>query len=389
MATANFRGSDTLNNPLYDDFGHPRYQGAGGQVDADPFGNNPTQVGSDGSPLIVSPQDVGLSKDAHNSTLQDIGADLGFGMSEADKDKINQAKTQEARLQALRGSIPDFAAASIIDPYKDVQSYKTGDPLNLDNAKGDLFNPDGTIRDTAGRGYQLEGANDFQDIVNSGGHDAVSDAYYEQKRASAEQAARAQREAGVQSLQQKGMYNGGAGIMNELYAARGVGDAAHMAALGAAAQQQQRHDSAINSMATLGGNIQSGDDSWNKWMGSEQANYGRDKSNLDQSADVANFNRTNSTNDQNTQMRDRLIVQNHQLPWQEFNAYSQLTGQQGQAGAATGAAQKSGEANPVAAIGDLVDKGAKVVELAHGLPPVGSGTAAKPKEPDEFGDDFK
>lgn len=374
----------------YDPNKDPYTYHGGGAPDSDPFGNNPSGVGPDGSPYVFSPNDPGSIKPSDNSALQDFGAAIGFGRSDADKDKVARAKLQEERLRALGQTIPGVINASAVDPYKDVQSYSAGAPLNLDNAKADLYNPDGTVRDTAGRGYEQGGADYFSGVMNGGGHDAVSDAYYEQKRAQAEQAGRAQREAGVQQLQQRGMYNGGAGVMNSLYAARSVGGDAHTAALGAAGMAQARRDNAATQSANIGQGMQSGDDQWGQWFAGAKTGYGHDKSNLDQNADVSNTNRTNATNDANVGMRDRLIVQNHQLPMQGYNMYSSLINGQGNAGAATSGAQSSTEANPVAAVGDFIDKGSKVVELASGLPPVGSGTAAAPKKKvDEFGDDIR
>lgn len=384
MPVAKYQGQGALYDPNTGEYGNP-----GAATDSDSFGN-PTQVDANGKPLVFSPSDPGGIKESHNGALKSIGASLGFGMSDADKDARARAKLQEDRLKGLGATIPDVIDASYVDPYKDIQNYRAGDPLDLTNAKTDLYSPEGTTRDLTGRGYQT-GAADYLGGVMQSGHDAASDAYYEQKRAQAEQAGRAQRQAGVQQLQQRGMYNGGAGIMNELYAARSVGSDAHNAALGASAQAQARKDNAATQSASVGQGIQSGDDSWGKWFEGEQANYGRDRSNLDQNADVSNYNRKNTVNDQNTQMRDRLIVQNHQLPMTGYNMYRDLIGNQGRAGSNTSGVEKATEANPVAAVGDLVDKGAKVVELVHGLPPVGAGTAAPPKEklPDEYGDDLR
>lgn len=360
---------------------------SGGASSGNPFGNAGAS-GTGGQDLVYTPTPTGGPRTVNQGAIKDVGGWLGLNSTDEEKNAIARAKDQAAKVDALGATIPGVINASYVDPYKDVQYYSAGTPLDLSGAKADLYDPSTgkpyVAAKTTGRDAEGRSIDYLDTLIAGDGRDAAGDAYYEGKRADAEQAARAQREAGMQNLQERGQANGGAGIMNELYASSDVARNAHNAALGAAAMQQARRDNANTSRANIGANVQGQDqtaanaeNNFDQWFSGQMTNYGRDKSNLDQNERVTNFNRTNTTNDANTTLRDRLIVQNKQLPMQGFEMYRNLVGDQGAASGQVSALENKYAANPVAVVGDLVDKGAKVVELANGLPPVGAGTGKK------------
>lgn len=280
--------------------------------------------------------------------------------------KKNYEKTAERmRLDLERGAIDDVVKASTLDP-SEIDQYEVGEDISYDDAIGALYDPSQIKRDTTGRDYQT-GALDYLGGVMASGRDAASDAYYEGQRADAEQAARAQREAGMQNLEEQGRASGGGALLNELMAARDVGTNANRAALESSALMQARKDKAASEMGTLGGNVQGADDDWLSWYTDKQTDYGHDVSGIKQSEAATNWERRNKVNDINTGMVNEATVSNKSLPAWAYGQYGRTSGAaSGSSTSGVGPTTDQHQYGGIREAGALLDTGAKIYELGWG-----------------------
>lgn len=209
--------------------------------------------------------------------------------------------------------------------------------------------------DPQGRNVQNQARQYFSDIMKNGGHDAASDAYYEKQRSDAEQAGRAQREAGMQQLAAQGRQSGGAGVLNQLMASRDAAANANAAALGAASMAQGRRDEAGQQVGNIGQNLAGqslaqaqgqnafalnkaqAQDAMKANLGDWLGKYGSQAAGIEQTGQDSNVARQNAVQDQNTGLLNQNTLRNSDLIQQDYQNQFNKTAAQGNArlGAAT------------------------------------------------------
>ncbi len=335
-----------------DEWGNPvQHEGDGFGNPEDPAARDPRQFNADGTAKTAQQMlDEWKASPEGAAYFAEIPA---FMRPKIEHKMLADFARREAsnRSISLEGRVEGAVDASTIDPWNDVKYYEPGEKLDLSDAKADLWNPDEAQQESAaaglrftesptdGRDAQVDALDYFGGIVEGDGHDAVSDAEYEMKRADAEQAARAQREAGMQNLEERGMGNSGASVLNELMAARDVGAQGHEAALGAAATAQARRDNAGSSLAEHGNTLQTADyehandrdafgfkqagmkDDWQQVLGDWNETLGVNTSTLSRDEDTNDWVRTNDTSDKNVGVFNNVVEHNKDLPWKAFDAY--------------------------------------------------------------------
>lgn len=387
MATAKFIGSGE-----YDD--KERYE-------RDDFGNAPEPGGDIPMPESVQSFDEWWASEesaAAHAAMDKVPSFMKQQMMNQLREQYTQQETVK-RAEAIEDVVPGVVDASRIDPNGEVTYYQPGTPLDLSSAKDELWDPlngrtSSAYEDLEFVGPQGEGrdaqvsALGYLDDVAADGTDAVSDAQYEFYRSDAEQAARAQREAGVQNLQERGMYGGGAGIMNELMVASDISRDTHNAALESAAIAQARRDAANRDRSSAGATLYGQDtavaqnenafnttqaggvDSFDQWFSDQQAEYGRNRSDLEQNESVTNWNRGNTTHDKNVGMRNDVLFHNKDLPFRGLDAFSDADAasrgeKHGEVDYLRGEREQDEAANdPWNIVGRVADTGGKVVGLS-------------------------
>ncbi len=342
MGTAQFHGQQ-LEDDQVDAFGNPINNGSG-------FGNA-TPPPANGS---YATADEMIAAMQASPQWKDVPPFMREKLIAEARIKFERVE-QEGRAKAIEDRIPGLIEDSRVDPNADLKFYTNGDPLDLSRSVNDLYDPtkgpqhsasqglDFTESDKTGRGAQVNSLDYFGGVMKSG-HDDASDAYYEAKRADAEQSARAQRDAAQQNLDEQGRGSGGASLLNELMSARDVSSQGHNAALGAAAMAQGRKDHAADSNARVGYGLQSQDNAWANdktqfgmdkaddedafqfWYGDKLTGFGKDKSMLHQNEDVTNYGRDKQVRDANVPIYNGAVYHNAGLPAQEWSMLGDANG---------------------------------------------------------------
>lgn len=344
--------------------------------------DNPTFGGGGDAPLFTAPQTI-PDFDAWYASDDPEAAKLRQALDKAPsfmkQDLLSQIKADyqsKAAVQnatAVQNAVPEVIEASKYDAG-DIPDYGVVSEVDFSNAINALYDPSNIKRDLTGRNIQLDTADYFGDVMKSGTDDA-SEAYYQGKRADAEQSARAQREAAMQQLQETGRDTGGAGILSELMASSDLQRDTSAAALGAKAMMQDRKDAAAGKYGMTGADIQGGDDDWTKYYTGEQVDYGKNKSGILQTEEVDNVNRLWDTYDKNTANDIGAYYHNKDLPMQGFGMFSgansDVRGEMGDSEAQARAdhAQYVADQFGFDDISQGVDAGAKIFQLTQGAPP--------------------
>jgi len=115
--------------------------------------------------------------------------------------------------------------------------------------------------DTRGLDAQRAALSGYDDIVNQGGLTAIDRAAIAESQQGREQELRGNREAIMQNAQEQGRAGGNAQLLSQMQAAQGTGNQRAMDDIRTNALALSRKDSALGSLGDLGGQVQTSQDS--------------------------------------------------------------------------------------------------------------------------------
>lgn len=166
----------------------------------------------------------------------------------------------QAKLSAQQAASEyDGISAPEIDKL-DPRYFKEGSALDLQGFELGDAGPS-SWEDFAGQ----DSIDYFRDVMDGGGKDAVSEAEFAQKRAQAEQADRAQREAGMRSMETQGLSGSGVELAGDLAGQQARTQSLYQGGLEAAAMAQNRRDMAGSEVYRMAGGQADALDAWGQW----------------------------------------------------------------------------------------------------------------------------